>query len=281
MLSVLTELFVPQHFDVTIATSLAMLLPNLKRNYDVVLLDLSLPDADGKAVLAEIHKHPHLANVPVVCVTSSDDQQTIADMFAAGALDYVIKPFHHFVLLSKVRTFIDLKRKTEHLEALSIRDPLTGLYNRRELKEQLHKEWRRCMRTQTEMTVMMIDVDNFKSINDNLGHSTGDTCLQQTAKAISAGVKRPGDAAFRYGGDEFALILPNTNIHAASIIAEQIRNDAIASCKELTQGTFTLTIGIASAMPSETDSPLRLMESADAVLMDAKRQNKKNAVYIA
>jgi diguanylate cyclase (GGDEF)-like protein/PAS domain S-box-containing protein len=189
--------------------------------------------------------------------------------------------------VASIRDISEQKRAEEQLadanaelSALSITDPLTGIANRRHFDQMLCREWKRAMRNASPMALLMIDVDLFKSYNDTYGHPAGDRCLRMVAQAIAGAVLRAGDLACRYGGDEFAVILPETVAEPAMRVADRIieaiaaRGIAHASSPHR---RVTVSIGIASTVPTIAASPAALLEAADAALYDAKRHERNRA----
>jgi diguanylate cyclase (GGDEF)-like protein len=167
-----------------------------------------------------------------------------------------------------------LRLANEHLLRLSNQDALTGLANRRRLNEVLDQEWRRAARGPTALALIMVDIDHFKALNDSLGHPEGDHYLEVVGRLIAELQQRPGDCAGRYGGEEFLLILPETNLEGALHLAERLR----AACEARAlphpaspvSAVMTISLGVAAAIPDESGSPAHLLAEADAALYRAK-----------
>ncbi len=169
------------------------------------------------------------------------------------------------------------KDKQEQLRTLSYIDPLTKLSNRRRFDDFFIKEWRRGLRNQKPLAFIMIDIDNFKLFNDSNGHKQGDDCLVTIAQAIKDVIKRPGDMVARLGGEEFAVILPDTSLDGVKQIAEQIRKEveqlAIPHCYS-ERGVVTISLGIAISTDQECSSAEQLYQNADQALYQAKLSGK-------
>ena len=196
---------------------------------DLVLCDLVMPGFDGLKFLGLKASRKELEQIPVIILTAEDDLNRKAEILERGASDYVTKPFHEKELLARVRIHTKLKilqdqllEKNAQLEALSITDPLTGLANRRRLMSRLDEETSRARRYKTPLSVVMIDIDHFKQVNDTHGHAMGDEVLRNIGAMLKASV-RTTDLAARYGGEEFTLVLPHTDIPAAIQVAENLR----------------------------------------------------------
>lgn len=270
----------------------------------VILLDLVMPDVDGLALLRYFRANPAVRDVPVIVLSTRGEARIKADAFDAGANDYLIKLPDRIEMIARIRyhsnAYIMKLQRDEayralresqkklaetNLELLRLVniDSLTGLANRRHFDESLHIEWKRAARNHAPLSVMLLDIDYFKSYNDTYGHLKGDDVLRRVAGIVRKCVMRPADQASRYGGEEFVVILPETPTQGASQVAEEIRRSVealniphegseIASC-------LTLSIGIATVVPDDNgDSPLSLVNLADAALYQAKRSGRNQVV---
>jgi len=163
------------------------------------------------------------------------------------------------------------------LQRMASTDPLTGLANRRSLDEAYDREWRRALRERTALSLLFIDVDHFKQFNDRYGHPAGDEALIAVARAISHSIRRPGDFAGRYGGEEFMVILSNTEAMGARDVAERLRvavHAAAIAHEDSQHRHVTVSIGVASTGPLPTGTPERLLQSADEALYAAKQEGR-------
>jgi diguanylate cyclase (GGDEF)-like protein len=161
---------------------------------------------------------------------------------------------------------------------------LTGIYNRRHFQEHLNKEWRRAQRNQQPVSLIMIDIDFFKNLNDSDGHPVGDECLKNMAQVLKQSVNRPGDLVARYGGEEFVAVLPEVGAESAALIAERMRNAVNASKfphRDSRIATHvTVSLGVASLIPARESSPDALIAAADKALYAAKEAGR-NRIQIA
>jgi diguanylate cyclase (GGDEF)-like protein len=160
-------------------------------------------------------------------------------------------------------------------------DALTGVPNRRQFDEIFDQEWRRALRDESSLCVILIDVDLFKAFNDNYGHQTGDDCLKRVALEVSGGLRRAGDLAARYGGEEFGVILPRTEAAGAQIVAEDIRQ-RVEGLRIVHKGSpflvVTISLGIKALRPGPHDTCEALLGSADRALYRAKEQGRNRVV---
>ncbi|BFM41017.1 diguanylate cyclase [Synechocystis sp. LKSZ1] len=171
-----------------------------------------------------------------------------------------------------------LEKANQELKRLAIYDDLTAIPNRRYFNQYIQQEWRRCLRDQQSLSLILCDVDYFKNYNDYYGHQAGDECLRRVAEVITQSLKRSPDLVARYGGEEFAIILPNTDSYGAYFLAERIQANlfaqAIPHCHSYSSSYLTLSLGIATAIPSGNSSLETLIKLADQALYDAKEQGR-------
>lgn len=176
----------------------------------------------------------------------------------------------------------ELEEINSRLERLSVEDPLTGLANRRRFEAILDEEWRRCLRQELPLAVMMVDVDSFKLYNDTYGHQAGDECLSRVAQELKLFARRPGDCVARFGGEEFVIVWPGASADEAYIemqkLVSQIRSLRIRHHVSPVCDVVTVSAGIAACVPGTHDSPFRLVRDADMALYHAKRQGRNRCV---
>lgn len=176
-----------------------------------------------------------------------------------------------------------LEAANSKLQLLSTTDELTQLYNRRYINDTLASEYRRALRDKTSLSLLMLDIDHFKQINDSYGHPTGDACLVHAANIISGHIRRPPDVAARYGGEEFVVLLPNTQPEGARIVAENILRAFNASRVQHAECTIPVgvSIGVASIFPTERDGHKNLLAEADRQLYLAKQRGRNQVAHSA
>jgi diguanylate cyclase (GGDEF)-like protein/PAS domain S-box-containing protein len=183
-----------------------------------------------------------------------------------------------FDISERKKTEQELLALQKRLEELSYKDGLTGIANRRMFDSVLNKEWASARRDRTTISLVMLDIDYFKQYNDAYGHIQGDICLTKVAGLLSASASRPRDFVARIGGEEFAIILPETDENAARMVAERCRKALdeakIPHEKSLVSDHLTFSIGIASIVPSANDQPVTLLEEADKSLYRSKNSGR-------
>ena len=254
---------------------------------DLVLLDANMPDLDGFATCRALRlEHPDL---PVMFVTAASDRDTEGRALEAGANDFVSKPINPPVVRARIGVHLKLKAQSDLLRDLANRDPLTGVANRRALDARLGQECQRSRRQQLPLGLLMVDIDHFKAYNDHYGHRQGDDCLHRVAQTLAATAARAGDLVARFGGEEFAVLLPGCSIEETTALAERIaaavRALAIPHERSGTAPRVTVSIGAASllpglpphrreatpAAPSTREDPCEeLLDRADRALYAAK-----------
>ena len=253
----------------------------LSRNYplpDLIILDVEMPNVDGFELCRSLKNDDITKEIPVIFVSATSDIGAKTKGFQVGCVDYVTKPVLIPELQARIDTHVKLRRQTQQLEALSYTDALTGVANRRRYNETLLREWQRCCRYSQALTLIIIDVDDFKAFNDFYGHTMGDQCLVKIAHQMSGLVKRPGDLFSRIGGEEFALLLTDCDRFGASLKAEEllksIANLNIEHQAAPRNDRLTISAGVAICTPSPGDEPLYLFQAADEALFRSKHHGK-------
>lgn len=255
---------------------------------DIVLCDLEMPRIDGFKFLSMMKARPELQGIPVIMLTGRENQEMILSGLDRGASDFITKPFNPEDLVARVKVHLkvkhlqdDLKRSNELLLELSKTDYLTGLFNRRYLMESLDKELQRAVRKGGKLSLILMDLDYFKLVNDGYGHLQGDVVLQKVALQIQKEL-RSYDIAARYGGEEFVAVLPDASLEETFIVAERIRAsvEALRFNRELASLAITLSLGIAGFRLPECRTVDGFIKLADDALYRAKA-NGRNRVECA
>jgi diguanylate cyclase (GGDEF)-like protein len=252
---------------------------------DLIILDLEMPRVDGLRFLQLVNSRPELSHIPIIMLTSNHDREVRLKGLEQGASDYLTKPFDAAELVARVKIHLNIKKLQDELKAtkdhfkqLSIIDPLTNLYNRRYLTAIVETELVRAKRLKSSLSLLIIDIDRFKEVNDKYGHHAGDKVLVAVAATLKAGL-RTYDIASRYGGEEFVLVLPGTPLTVGTEVAERLRN-AVHSLKlgfPMEMATVTVSVGVAAFSDEQSDDFYSLFNRADKALYLAKK-NGRNRV---
>lgn len=266
---------------------------------DLILMNIAMPGLDGIETCKLIKGDERTRDVPVIMTTSRQDFESLRQAFEAGAMDYLTKPINDVELMARVNSALALKaeidrrkareqelleitamlsKANQELKRLSSLDGLTGVANRRLFDDTLDIEWRRAVRSQTDLALVMMDIDHFKLYNDHYGHQAGDECLKKVARALQTCLRRPADLLARYGGEEFVALLPETDQAGAGLLAEHARlavqNLAIPHADSPVAKMVTISLGTASTIPRNGREAEELVQAADQALYQAKNQGR-------
>lgn len=251
---------------------------------DLVLLDIEMPDMDGFATLRALQADPATRDIPVIFVTGHSDPNTEAYCLNSGGADFVSKPLSATVLRARVYNQLRLKFFTDMWREWVFVDGLTGAFNRRYFDEHLVIAFDRARRDSTPLSVVMLDVDAFKAYNDHFGHLAGDDALRRVVPALRSSLRRPGDVVTRYGGEEFACLLPDTDAAAAAQVGEWLRAAVEAlrlpHLPDRDPPVVTISAGVATWVPGALGTALSLVERADQGLYQAKRSGRNRVVAV-
>ncbi|MBF0454587.1 MAG: diguanylate cyclase [Magnetococcales bacterium] len=245
---------------------------------DLILLDIMMADMDGYELCRQIKENVATRDIPIIFVTGKTLEQDEAKGFEDGAVDYITKPFSPTIVLARVKTHVDLKKKSDKLKSYAVLDGLTGIPNRRRFDTFLHQEWERSKRYGHVISLLLMDIDFFKRYNDHYGHAEGDECLKKMARIISQTMPRSIDLAARYGGEEFVCVMPETDSTGAKAAAQRaleiVRESKIPHAKSSVAKYVTISIGVASWVPTLDCQSLALIEAADKQLYRAKEKGR-------
>jgi diguanylate cyclase (GGDEF)-like protein len=246
---------------------------------DLILLDIDMPQQDGFAVCADLKADPTTRNIPIIFLSGATSSKDKIRGLELGATDYVTKPFDHAELQARVRASLRTKELVELLAKKAMIDGLTGLWNRNYLDAHVTIELCSARRSDAPLSCIMADVDRFKSINDNYGHSFGDDVLRAIAGIFTA-VCRTEDIVCRYGGEEFTILLPNTDLSFAAEIAERLRAaiEARPFFYRDRQIAVTCSFGVANL---RDPIPPSILELADQALYSAKHSGRNRVEVCA
>lgn len=250
---------------------------------DLILLDVLMPGMDGLATIRELKRNDATRHIPVIFITGLNSPDEEEQGLNLGAVDYIGKPFHAAVVRARVRNQLQIVHQRHLLEQLALLDGLTGIPNRRNFNQAFEREWARCQRSGHPISLMMLDVDHFKSYNDTLGHAAGDLVLQSIANLLRKNIRRPADLVARYGGEEFVILLPETRQADAQLLAQRILDQLaekdIPHPQSVTASRITISMGGISFIPQQLLPDLSMLERADSALYQAKAQGRNRWLW--
>jgi two-component system cell cycle response regulator len=250
----------------------------MAHNPDLILLDVMMPDASGFDICRKLKATSETRNIPVIFLTGASDVEQKVLGFDVGAVDYIQKPFDSAELNARVRAALRTKRFQDMLAQRAMIDGLTGLWNRAHFDQRMHEEVAAAARYDRTMSLILMDVDKFKNLNDNHGHPFGDEVLQAVGDVLQDSA-RTSDWPCRYGGEEFGLILRETDLDGAIIMAERVREEL--ECLQLRNNAqlvpVTASFGVVASTLCMNPCDLStkwIIESADRALYAAKESGR-------
>jgi two-component system cell cycle response regulator len=259
-------------------------------NYDLAIVSLAFEHFDGLRLCSQIRSLERTRNVPILAIADAENHARMVRGLEIGVNDYLVRPIDKNELLARVRTQVRKKRYSERLRdnmqmqiELAITDALTGLHNRRYMESHLATLIEQAVARTKPLSVLVLDIDYFKSINDSHGHEAGDDVLREFALRIKKSI-RGLDLACRYGGEEFVVVMPETEMEVATMVAERLRRRIAAEPFPIERGAktvaVTISIGIA-AVSGRDDAAADVLKRADQALYRAKRDGRNRVVPAA
>lgn len=255
--------------------------------FDLVLVSLDLEKEDGLALCGQLRADEATRTLPILLMANPDEIDLVAKGLDLGANDYLLRPLEGSELAARTRTQLRQKRHYDRLRhnyeqslALALVDPLTGAFNRRYLDIHLPRLLTRCHAAHKPVSVLYVDIDHFKPVNDTHGHPAGDAVLREVVNRLSLSL-RPQDLVVRLGGEEFAAILPEIEQKTALAVGERLRHAVEATPCPIGPGkelTVTISVGAASLNPEQEGTPIDLLQRADEALYRAKQGGRNRVV---
>ncbi len=253
---------------------------------DLILLDLMMPKMNGLELCQKVKENPCLEEIPIIFITASSEKEDILKAFDLGAVDYILKPFHNQELLARVKIHLDLKftrdelnKTLKKLETLAITDDLTSIYNRRHFTELAQREFGLAQRQKRAFSLLILDIDFFKNINDSYGHLSGDCVIKSIAQECVNSLRQE-DLCARWGGEEFIIFLSATSLNEAIVVAnrlrEQIENKTFVFDQNSHQ-QVTVSIGV-STYHFDDQELNQIISRADLALYHGKQTGKNKVI---
>lgn len=256
-------------------------------NFDLVIVSLGLNGFDGLRLCGQLRSLDRTRHVPVLVLVEADDSERLMRALELGVNDYLLRPIDRQELLARARTQVKKRRyadrlrdNVQHSMELAITDGLTGLHNRRYMESHLGAVLERATARAKPVSLLILDIDHFKAVNDTFGHDAGDDVLREFALRLRRSIRNV-DLACRYGGEEFVVVMPDTDIAIASVVAERIRRNIATEPFAVNQGTrlldVTISIGL-TARQDQADTADTILKRADQALYRAKRDGRNRVV---
>jgi two-component system cell cycle response regulator len=258
----------------------------LKHKIDLIICDLLMPQIDGFKLMEMVKNHPELKDIPIIMLTAEGEQQKKNLALEKGASDYLTKPFDDMELLARVRVHLKIKLLQDalmdanrRLTILSNTDALTEIYNRRYLMNTMVNEILRSKRYGTDLTFLIMDLDNFKRLNDTYGHQAGDQILRDVCIRMKKILRRT-DVFARYGGEEFALLMTQTPLGKAEKAAEKLRKSISDKPFPIQANPVevTMSCGLSCYIDGRIDTVDSMIMAADSALYRAKKEGKNRTI---
>ena len=264
---------------------------------DLILMDVEMPGINGLDATKAIRDFKNADWFPIIFLTSRTDDESFTSGILAGGDAYIAKPLNplrlQLTIIAMERIYVmrqklqqaqlELESANRQLEHMSYHDQLTGLANRRHYDNTLESQFALAKRNKSPLSLIICDIDYFKLYNDTYGHQQGDQCLTQVAETICNNTNRPTDLACRYGGEEFTVILPNTNLAGARTVAEKLRQQVFASSiphsASKVANCISLSLGV-TTFSGQYKSAMEVTKFADEALYKAKEAGR-NCVEIS
>ena len=247
------------------------------KDFTIVVTDMDMPRLDGMELIEQMaDNYPH---IDVIAITGHVMRYKYTEVIEAGAADFITKPFSLNEFEAKLNRLIRERALRKQLETLAVRDPLTSLYNRRSFEENARKEAMRAVRYRHTLFMFFLDVDNFKKYNDLHGHLAGDALLVKVAELLTNSIRVNIDSVYRYGGDEFIMLLPHLPVDQARRVAERVCWNF--NLLQLKPTAFSIGISRFIEKSGSIQQDIEdMIRRADKALYVAKEQYGKNCVYV-
>jgi len=281
-IEVIYEMLTPT-YEVLFATSgLEALELTVATHPDLILLDVMMPGLNGYEVCRHLKMDVVTQQIPIIFITAVGQTDSEEKGLKLGAIDYIAKPFSPAVVKARIANHLELKRYRDLLADLAWVDGLTGVRNRRQFDDFIERELRTAVRADRPLSLIMLDIDYFKHYNDHYGHLAGDDCLKKVAQTLESALCRSADMIFRYGGEEFACLLPETNAAGAMAVAhrmldviQQLNIEHVNSAKKV----VTVSVGVCTLIPQQRSKIENLIEPADKALYRAKELGRNRVEF--
>jgi diguanylate cyclase (GGDEF)-like protein len=281
-LAILSQILSPEYDLVTAMNGQDALKRAEENQPDLILLDIVMPDINGFDVLRKLKSSDAAKDIPVIIITGRNNADDEEKAFLLGAVDYMTKPFNNTIVMTRVKTHLQMAGQTQAIARLNLEDALTGLPNRHRFDMHIEREWKRAIREKKPLSLLIVDIDRFKAYNDAYGNIQGDELLKAVATVFPKSARRPADLSARISGEEFAVVLPDTVWESALLIAENIRktikSTILPTVDGMTQTSVTVSIGLVTKTPRANDKISDFFNWADGSVYEAKRAGRDRII---
>jgi diguanylate cyclase (GGDEF)-like protein len=272
-LDIISSILSP-YYEVKTANSAGQAMSLLKTaNIDLMIMDCSSSKGSFNDFLSDVKNSEETMKIPVILVGNASKPEEEERSFSLGAVDYISKPFRASIIKIRVNNQRMLVKQIKAIEELGMLDSLTGIFNRRGFDNRMHLEWFRAIREKSYLSLAVADIDHFKAYNDRYGHIQGDVLLRTLAKQLYSMLRRPADFVARWGGEEFVIVLPDTQIKPVLVHLEEIR-EAVEKMVVPDSPPATISIGVACILPTIDSSLEEFFSQADKALYKAKNTGR-------
>ncbi len=260
-----------------------------EKNYDLIIVSLTMRDTDGLRVCSKLRSFEETRHVPILVMVDDGNTKLLVRALEMGVNDYVVRPVDKLEFLARVKTQLKRKRFADklwenfHLSMqLATTDAVTGLYNRHYLTSHMDTRMEAAQKQGKDLSILMMDIDHFKNVNDTYGHAVGDKVLKEFASRVGRNI-RGVDLAARYGGEEFVVMMPETPADWALMIGNRLREEIANKPFDFSSpdGDIAITVSIGVATSKEGQTPAQLLEEADKALYEAKAAGRNRVVVAA
>lgn len=281
----LEKLLKKEGYKMAILSSSEEVIPYLNKvTPDLILLDLMMPNMNGLELCESIKINPNLQEIPIIFITASDEKKDLLKAFDLGAVDYITKPFHNQELLARVKNHLELKFTRDELrkalielEKLAKTDELTGISNRRHFIGLAQREFNLAKRQKRDFSLLILDIDYFKKVNDTYGHPIGDKVIQFVARKC-VDCLRQEDLCARWGGEEFIVFLSETTLKGAIMAADRIRMSIEKGTIEIEDHKINVTVSIGISVYNPDDANVNQTISRGDMALYRAKNNGRNRV---
>ncbi len=249
-----------------------------KKQSDLILINVIIAQISNYDFCKQLKSTPETKDIPILLLSKQEQTNDLVQALKVGAADYIPLPCVEEIFFSRINTYIELRQKTIALKNFADTDSLTNIANRQRFNDFLSLEWRRCLRVQLPITLLMIDIDYFNDYNETYGIPQGDDLLKKVADTIKNIACRPGDLIAHYGSEEFSVVLANTDVEGAAFLAEKFRSEILSlKIPHASSGVLnfvTASIGVATIIPGDSSSTEKLIKVANQQLYKAKNAGR-------